>query len=106
MNPLFAQEREQLETLQHIQRELMSSKAELDSVKVTMASSQQVTVLSSLQGVMTVSLTRSLSFSTFIKSSLTGVNHITSLCPLGFKGWDFLSRKTVQTLDTGFTVDL
>ncbi|KAL7401401.1 hypothetical protein ABVT39_027509 [Epinephelus coioides] len=35
------QEREQLEQLQELQRELMSSRTELDSLKTTMASSQQ-----------------------------------------------------------------
>lgn len=47
--PLFVvvgQEREQLKQLQELQRELMSSQVELDSLKTTMASSQQVSPLS------------------------------------------------------------
>lgn len=39
-----SQEREQLEQLQELQRELMSSRTELDSLKTTMTSSQQVTL--------------------------------------------------------------
>lgn len=42
----LAQERDQLDHLQELQRELMSSRVELDSLKTTVASSQQVTLLS------------------------------------------------------------
>lgn len=43
------QEREQLEHLQELQRELMSSRVELDSLKTTMASSQQSSEMLSTQ---------------------------------------------------------
>lgn len=43
---VVGQEREQLKQLQELQRELMSTQVELDSLKTTMASSQQVTPLS------------------------------------------------------------
>lgn len=38
----LAQEREQMEQFQQLQRELVSSRAELDSLKTSVASSQQV----------------------------------------------------------------
>lgn len=41
-----AQERDQLDQLQELQRELMSSRVELESLKTTMTSSQQVTFFS------------------------------------------------------------
>lgn len=44
----LVQELEQLEQLQELQRELVSSRTELDSLKTTMASSQQVGLLSAL----------------------------------------------------------
>lgn len=43
-----AQERDQLDQLQELQRELMSSRVELESLKTTMTSSQQVTSFSSV----------------------------------------------------------
>ena len=42
---LFVQERDQLQQLQELQRELVSSRADLDSLKTTMASSQEVSLL-------------------------------------------------------------
>uniref|UniRef100_A0A672HV11 Huntingtin-interacting protein 1-related protein n=1 Tax=Salarias fasciatus TaxID=181472 RepID=A0A672HV11_SALFA len=48
--PCVAQEKEQLDQLQELQRELLSSRAELDSLKSTVSSSQEVTLLSASTG--------------------------------------------------------
>lgn len=49
MRLFLSQERDQLEQLQELQRELVSSRVELDSLKTNMASSQQVTLPSVTQ---------------------------------------------------------